>query len=134
MLAAQVVQALDEWHAIQVLAVQSDGNAMFELYLYILGGVGGLDRIDGPGEGVFGRLDPRIFKDARLAASSPEIQVDAVRAFLGRFHGDAMLGGELDLLVAGHLPFADRGDDSESRVERLERDVETHLVVALAGA
>src|SRR5207253_5950368 len=99
MLAAHVVQALDEWHAVQALAVQSDGNAMFELYLYILGDVGGLDRVHGPGEGVFGRLDPRIFENARLAASAPEIQVDAVGAFLGRFHGDAVLGGEPDLLV-----------------------------------
>ena len=45
-----------------------------------------------------------------------------------------MLGGELDLLVAGHLPFAHRGDDLQVGGERLEGDVEADLVVALAGA
>ena len=45
-----------------------------------------------------------------------------------------MLGGELDLLVARHLPFAHRGDDLQIRGQRLEGDVEANLVVALAGA
>ena len=39
-----------------------------------------------------------------------------------------------NLVVARHAPLAHRGDDLEIGRQRLDRDVEAHLVVALAGA
>lgn len=45
-----------------------------------------------------------------------------------------MLGGVFQRVVAGHFPLADRGDDLQVGREGLESDIETHLIVALAGA
>jgi hypothetical protein len=48
---------------------------------------------------------------------------------------DAACEGILDLLVAAEShPDAHRRDDLQVGVERLDRDIEAHLVVALAGA
>ena len=45
-----------------------------------------------------------------------------------------MLLGESDLFIARKFPFTHRSDDLERRIERLKRDVEANLIVALAGA
>ena len=49
-------------------------------------------------------------------------------------NGDAALFGPPNLLVAREAPFAHGGDDPQVGVERLDRDVEADLVVALARA
>ena len=45
-----------------------------------------------------------------------------------------MFGRVLELVVAVHAPFSDRSHDLQVRRESRRRDVEAHLVVALAGA
>ena len=48
--------------------------------------------------------------------------------------GDVVLARVGDLLVAAHLPVADRRDDLQLGRQRRDRAVDAHLVVALAGA
>ena len=132
--ATQLVEALDQWYAVEMLAVECHRPALLEGDLHVGRLVGRLARVGGPGVRFLRWLVPRILQDARLAAAAPQVLVDAVGAFDGRLDGDVVLAGELDLGVAGHLPFADRGDDLEVRGQCLKRDIETHLVVAFAGA
>ena len=49
-------------------------------------------------------------------------------------HLDAVPAGVLELLRAPHVPVAHRRDHAKLGGERADGDVETHLVVALAGA
>ena len=62
----------------------------------------------------------------------PDVAIHAVRlVFLG--NGDAMLLRVFDFLRArAKFPFAPWGDDREVRRESLDRQLETHLIVALA--
>ncbi len=85
-------------------------------------------------EDVLRRLDPRVLEDAALDADAPEVLVEAVGLLLRDRHRDAVQRGVLDLLVAAReLPLAHRRDDLQVRRQRHHRDVEAHLVVALAG-
>ncbi len=134
MLAAELVEPFDQRHTVELLSVQTDRPAMLEIDGEIQRFIGRLGRIDRPGEGVGRRLIPGIFENAGLAAAAKQVQIDAIRTLFCRFDGDAVLGGESDLLIAAHLPFADGGDDFQIRRQRLEGDVEADLIVALAGA
>ena len=49
-------------------------------------------------------------------------------------HGDPMLAGVRDFLLAPHLPLADRRDHLQLGVEGRDRGLDPHLVVALPGA
>ncbi len=110
-LAAELVEPFDQRHAVELLAVEADRPAVLEVDVDVSRLVGRLGRVDRPGEGLGRRFVPGIFEDAGLAASAKEVQIDAVRALFCRFDGDAVLGGEGDLLIAAHLPFAHRSDD-----------------------
>ena len=134
MRAAERVQALDELDGREALAVERDRDAALE-------GDRDLDRgrrvgrRDGPLVGVGRRRDPRVLEDPGLARAAPQVDVDRVRAGLGDRDLDAALVGVVDLLVAGQAhPDAHRRDDLEPRIERVRRDIEADLVVALAGA
>src|SRR5262245_1342724 len=98
-LAAKLVQFLNERDAIHRLPVEGDGPTLLELDFHVFRLVWCLDRIGGPGIGVGGWFIPGVFQDPGLAASAPKIEIDAVRAFLGRLDRNAMLGGKLDLFV-----------------------------------
>src|SRR5262249_25467403 len=130
---ADLVQLLDQRHAVHLLAVQADRYAVFEFDFEVFRLVGGLDRIDGPGEGVGRRLVPRVFEDTRLATAAEQVQIEAVRTLLGRLHRDAVLGGVFDFFRAVHLPFADRSDNLQIRCQSLESNVKSDLIVPLAG-
>ena len=121
-------------HRREALAVERDRDAALE-------GDRDLDRgrrvgrRDGPLVGVGRRRDPRVLEDPGLARAAPQVDVDRVRAGLGDRDLDAALVGVVDLLVAGQAhPDAHRRDDLEPRIERVRRDIEADLVVALAGA
>ena len=132
--AAQVVQPLDQLDRAQPLAVDRDRDAALEAEddLDRRGRVAGRDR---PLVGVGRRGDPRVLEHAGLARAAPDVDVDRVRRRLRDRDLDAPLLRVVDLLVARQAhAHAHRRDDLEARVEGVDRDVEPHLVVALAGA
>src|SRR5581483_9464517 len=96
-----------------------------------VGRAGGVGR---PLPHVVGRLGPGVFQHARLDAAAPQVLVDAVGAAGRDGDGDAVVGGVPDLLLAAPAPLAHGRDDLQVGGQRAHRDVEAHLVVALAGA
>ena len=70
-----------------------------------------------------------------LGRAAPEVVVDRVRRRLGAaLDRDAVLARVGDLLLAAHLPAADRRDDLELGRERRDGRLDADLVVALARA
>ena len=132
--ATQRVEPVHQLHGVQPLAVDRDRDPALELD-HELDRDRSLGGRDGPLVGVRRRRDPRVLEHARLARAAPEVHVDRVRRRLRDRNLDPTLGGVVDLLVAGQAhPDPHRGDDLESRVEGMDRNVEPDLVVALAGA
>src|SRR3954453_2095494 len=65
----------------------------------------------------------------------PEVAVARVWILLRDRHGDAARGGVIDGVFArDDVPLAPRRDDIQLRRERLIGELETNLIVALAGA
>ena len=133
-LAGPLVQRLRERHAVHLVAIEADRASVRESDLDFSRGVRRVLRRPRPGIDLFGRRRPRISKDARFDAASPEVLVGAVRARFRRRHGHAALRRPLDLFFAAHPVLAHRRDDLQVRRERLRADIEPDLVVAFAGA
>ncbi len=95
---------------------------------------GGGRRGDGQREGFLGRRCPRVLEHAGLDRAAEQVVVDREGRLGLRLDRDAALGGVDELLVARPGPVAERGDDRHAGVGRLERELEAHLIVALAGA
>jgi hypothetical protein len=132
--AAEPVELDDERDKIPLPAVEPHRDAALEPDLDLFGLVRRQARNGRQREDVLRRLDPRVLEDAALDADAPEVLVEAVGLRLGDRHRDAVLRRVLDLLVAAReLPLAHRRDDLQVRRQRHHRDVEAHLVVALAG-
>ena len=109
-------------------------QSMLETNLHVRGFVRTVARISGPAVDVAWRFGPGVLQHPRLDRSSPQVFIGRVgRPHRGR-HLDAVPGGVLDLVVAVHAPLADRCDHLEVWREGGRGHVESHLVVALAGA
>ena len=91
-------------------------------------------RVVGVGVAVLGRAVPRILEEAGLNGAAPHVLVDGVRGLLGLGDRQLVLLGERDLDVAGQGQVANRADGLQRRVDGGDGDLETNLVVALAGA
>ena len=84
---------------------------------------------------VGGRL-VEVLDRAALRRAPPEVVVDRIRGrgLVRALDRDPVLARVGDLLLAAHLPLADRREHLELGVERGDRAVDPDLVVALAGA
>ena len=91
-------------------------------------------RVVGVGVAVLGRAVPRILKEAGLNGAAPHVLVDGVRGLLGLGDRQLVLLGERNLDVAGQGQVANRADGLQRRVDGGNGDLETNLVVTLAGA
>ena len=91
-------------------------------------------RVIGVGVAVLGRAVPRILEEAGLNGAAPYVLVDGVRGLLGLGDRQLVLLGERDLDVAGQGQVANRADGLQRRVDGGDGDLETNLVVTLAGA
>src|SRR5665647_735317 len=81
------------------------------------------------------RRHPRVLEDTALVAAPPQVLVDRVRALLGERDRDVVRRHVVEqLLAAGPVGAARRGDDLQARVLAAHAHVDAHLVVALAGA
>ena len=127
--AAQVVEAGDEGHGVQALAVQRHGGALVEADDQG-GGGGGPD--DAAGEGGFRQGAPGVQGLPAADAGAPHALVDGVVLGLLGEH-QAALGAVVHLLGPGQAQVADGGQDLQVRGQGAEGHVEAHLVVAGAG-
>ncbi len=82
------------------------------------------------------RFNRRVFQDFALGRRVQQVGIDRERrlAALVLRDGDLVLFGEFQQpRAAGQLPFAPRGDDFDVGLQRIIRQFESDLVVALAG-
>ena len=136
--AAEAVQRFHDLQRVHLLPVHGDGIALFEINGDIFRLVRSVFGCDGQLEHALGRLVPRILQDAALEGNVQEVAVHRIR-FLGRdIDVDSVLGAVVhhrlparELLAEPRL--APRGDDLDVRLERVRGELETDLVVALAG-
>ena len=102
--------------------------------LYVDGSIGGLLRGLGPRKGLLRRLLPGVFQVSRLYAAAPQVLVHGVGAALSKLQGHVVRLAVLYLLFPGHVPLPRGRQDAHGRVHARNAEVETDLVVALAGA
>ena len=131
--AGAAVHLLDGLQRGDVAAVDLDGNAFLELDDHFV--LDGRERrVVGVGVAVLGRAVPRILKEAGLDGAAPHVLVDGVRGLLGLGNRQLVLLGERDLDVTGQRQVANRADCPQGRVDGRDGNLETHLIVTLAGA
>ena len=128
------LRAVEERHGRQPPAVHRHGIALLVLDLDVDGHVGrGLRRVRQEVH-LRRRLRPRVLEDAALERDVEEIAVGGVRPVRRHGHGDVVAPRELDQgRPRIEVPLAPRGDHREIGRERRVRELEAHLVIALAG-
>ena len=132
---ADLGRAFDQLDQPEALPVEAHGQTALEAELDLLGLVGCLLRARDELEHVVVGGVAEVLDPAALRGASPEVVVDRVGHHLGALlERDPVLAGVGDLLLAAHLPGANRGDHLQLRSERRDRGLDPDLVVALAGA
>ena len=133
---ADLVQALEQRGGREMFAINRDGVAALEGDFEIFGLIGREFRGDGAAEHELFRLDPRIFEHLALGGDVQQIGVDRKRGLAALVPGDRdlVLFGVFEKPGArGQVPFAPWRDDLDVGIERIIAELETDLVVALAG-
>ncbi len=99
--------------------------------------VRGVLRRDTPAPHVLFVLGPGVFQDTAFVGDVQQVGVHRVRRLLlaVALDRDTVLFGVVHQLFAGQqVPLTPWGDDLDARLERVGTQLETHLVVALAGS
>ena len=135
--AAQSVQLLDDLGSLHLLAVDADGCACLEVDGDVGGGVGccvgGDAHLQEAGLIQIG-LVGGILQVQTLVAQVPQVLVLGVGSLTGELQGDVVGLCVVDLLVTGlDIPLTPGGDDLHVGSETLDGQLETDLVIALAG-
>ena len=133
-LAAEFVELGQQFGRRQTFAVHGDGIALLEIDFDILR----LGRAHLPGDGqhvhVFRWLRPRGLRECRPRRRCAAGCGRMLQGLLAGRYRDAVLRGVLlQGRAAVQVPLAPGGDDLDRRVEVIVGELETHLVVALAG-
>ena len=137
-LAADLVQVLDQLDSAHLLAVNSSGDALLEVEGEVGRGVGcllgGNASSRKPGLIVL-RLVGGVLEVETLVAQVPEVLVLGVVGLAVDLQGHVVRLGVGDLLLTRlDVPLPPRGDDGHIGSEVLDGQLKTHLIVALAGA
>ncbi len=131
--ARAAVHLLDRLQRGHVAAVDLDRHALLEFDDDLV-----FDRrevrVVGVRVAVLGGRVPRVLEEAGLNGATPHVLVDGERALLGLHDRQVVVVGVGDLHVTRQRQVANRADRLELGVDRLDGDLEAHLVVALAGA
>src|SRR5690606_11951632 len=134
--AANAVQLGQDGGRAQLLAVNGDDVTVAVGQLDVGRGVRrgfwGL----GPAPHVFFVLGPGVFQHAAFIGDVQQVGIHGIRRFLLAVALDRnlVLGSVIHQLLAGQqVPLAPRSDNLDARLERVGTQLETHLVVALAG-
>ena len=142
MFAAEFVERLQHAAGREFLAVHRDAIALHEVKFDVFGLVRRILGRDGKLKhalvGVGRGVKPRVFQNAGLVGNVEQVAIHRIRLFEGSFDGDFVLSAVSDhlgatrekLTISLDLP---RGDDLKLRRERHVGELETALVVALAG-
>ena len=137
-LAADLVQVLDQLDSAHLLAVNSSGDALLEVEGEVGRGVGSLlggnAQLEEAGLIVL-RLVGGVLEVETLVAQVPQVLILGVVGLTVDLQGDVVCLGVVDLLVTAlDVPLTPGSDDGHIGAESLQGQLETHLVVALAGA
>src|SRR5580658_8181642 len=119
-----------------MLAVDRDRIAAEVFDFDVLGLVRRVFGRDGEAKHVVVRLAPRVLEDAALVAYMDEVAIHRVRLLGGDGEGNFLLAGVGNHVGAAYerpIGTPPRRDDLQVRRESRERQLEAHLVVALAG-
>ena len=100
----------------------------------VAGLVGSVLRRARPAEELLGRFGPGILEDAALVADVERVRVHRVGLLRRHLDGNLVRLAVGDAVGArAQIPLTPGRDDLDLRVERQRRELEAHLVVALAG-
>src|SRR5260370_2533629 len=130
----QPVKRFDQCHAVHRLAIERYRYASLKADLQVSGFCRRPIGPGCPGVDLFRWLGPGIFQYPALDAPSPQVLIDRIRAGIRCLDGDTMLCRVRYFIVARHAPLAHRGNDFQVGRERVDRDIEAHLDIALACA
>ena len=131
--AIQLGQDLGRSH---VLAVDGNDVALAVGQLDIGRCVWSCFRRDSPLPHVLFMLGPGVFQHTALVGDVQQVGIHGIRRFLLAVALDrdgVLLGVIHQFLTRQQIPFAPRGDHFDARLERIGTQLETHLVVTLAG-
>ena len=135
-LAAQLVELLDNLRNLHLLAINGNGNACFKIDGHIRRLVGCLHGRHAHLKEAFFfvlRLVRRIFQVKTLVGQMPQVLVLGIVGLARNLQRNIMRFGVIDLFVAGlDIPLAPRSDNLQIRSKALDGKLKTHLVVALA--
>src|SRR3546814_15663884 len=84
---------------------------------------------------IFGRLDSRVLQHLSFGRRMQKFRIDRKGRVATLVLGDGdlvRLGEGQELLAAGEIPFAPRGDDADIGLQRIIAELEADMVVALA--
>ena len=137
-LAADLVQVLDQLDSAHLLAVNGSGDALLEVEGDVGRGVGcllgGNAQLEEAGLVVL-RLVGGVLQIEALVAQVPQVLILGVVGLTVDLQGDVVCLGVVDLLVTAlDVPLTPRSDDRHIGAEGLQGQLKTHLIVALAGA
>ena len=136
-IATQLVQFGQHVGRAQRFAVDGDDVALFKAQGDVGGLVRGRFRAHTPAPHVFFGFPPRIFQIAAFVRDVQQVGVHGVRGFLllvGEIHRDITLFTVGHQLFAGvQIPLTPGGNHLNARGQRVGAQLETHLIVALAG-
>ena len=137
-LAADLVQVLNQGNTVHLLAVHSGGNALLKVDGNIGRGIRcllrGNTQLQEAGLVVL-RLQRGLFEVQTLVAQMPQVLVLGVVGLAVDLQGDVVSLGVVDLLVTAlDVPLTPRSNDGHIGAQGLEGQLKTHLIIALAGA
>ena len=135
MFAAKFVQFSQKCRGRHGLAVDAYRIATFKPDLYILGRIWCLLWRDGALVHIVGRVHGRILQHFAFRRGVQQVRIHAKRRFATFVlrHGDLMFFGKFDQFSpAGQVPFPPWRDHLDVGVQRIGRQFETNLIVALA--
>ncbi len=136
MFAAIFVQRGQNGGGRHVHAVDRHGIALFKADLDVFRRVGCIFRADGALIDVFGRVFGGVFQNLALGRGVQKVRINRERRFATFVfrNGDLVLFGKFQQFGArAQLPFTPGRDHHDFRVQRIGRQFEPNLVIALAG-
>src|SRR2546426_7742494 len=133
MFSADEVELSDDLYWSSAFAVECDGDSVIEFYLNILRLVGSFFWRACPLVNFWGRLSFWILECATFYGSTPKILVDSVRVPKIYWNRYCVFLRVLNLFLSGEVPFSSGCNDLQCRIVGLDRNLESHLVVALSS-
>ena len=132
---ADFIQFFYQFSGAQFFAVYRNGNAFHIFQFNIFRFIRSLFRNIGYDEQLILRCIPGIFQIGAFMGQMPHVAVHGVVMVMGYRNGNVVSSSVVDFLVTRtQLPFTPRSNNSQIRVQSFYRQLETNLVITLAGS